>query len=697
MESSTVTAVGVELPDIAEDEQFVSVVKKLSVYVTASFTQPATFEQLRTTSYGNSIRSLVDHLVENCTNPAIVNAILTVKFHFSSLDPDDRGLNETRANACEIVAWRFLSRLSERDAIQYALYELPSPDDSSSDESVASSSVEQSRTHRRSTSSSHDRSPLLPQFRSNENNHGRPVTPRAGTNRRQQLLRSVTESHIFAAESDDGDDEDEKDPTSAFTGLSALEIAAVANAKRFLSQRLVQKIIYGLWKGEIVLWDGLEVHSTKKVQFYNKRTADPFSRLRVPKYIKIFESIFFLIFLAIYYAVLMERNPYHITFLECLLYIWLFAFTYDELSEFIDAGLFYYADFWSTWDLAIILNGLAFLVTRIAGLVLDDNDLTEIAFDILSLEALFLVPRSFSMLSLHPYFGTLIPCLKEMAKDFLKFMSVVLILYLGFFTTFILLARNTIPVEQLSWVLLKVFFGASYIGFDIMYKISPQLGPPLMIIFVILTNILLITSLISLLSNSFSRVISHAREEYLYVYSVYVLEASTSNRLTHFYPPFNLIPLILIRPLRLFCGPETLRRLRIALLKGTHAPIVASIWAYETSTEWWWGKPEGTFSRIGPSMVDTPKVIKAPGMLSSRFNRAEGSYHYTGPASLGTPTRRRNNARGTGSGTLYGAGDGMGESSEHVGPDLEARVEELSQKIAELTSLLMVQGARAAE
>lgn len=60
-------------------------------------------------------------------------------------------------------------------------------------------------------------------------------------------------------------------------------------------------------------------------------------------------------------------------------------------------------------------------------------------------------------------------------------------------------------------------------------------GPPLMFIFVTLSSILLMGSLTGMLSNSFSRVITHAREEYLYVYSVYVLEASTSNRLTHFY------------------------------------------------------------------------------------------------------------------------------------------------------------------
>jgi len=44
-----------------------------------------------------------------------------------------------------------------------------------------------------------------------------------------------------------------------------------------------------------------------------------------------------------------------------------------------------------------------------------------------------------------------------------------------------------------------------------MYDINTYLGPPLMIIFVVMTQILLVTSLISILSDSFSKVISHAR------------------------------------------------------------------------------------------------------------------------------------------------------------------------------------------
>ncbi|TGO90855.1 hypothetical protein BPOR_0048g00040 [Botrytis porri] len=563
----------VKLPTIVHDDPFVKVVKTLSIYFVDEIVLPSTFEQLRTTSAGNKIRILVEHLVGNVTNPAIINAILTLKWHFQTLDlEDDRGINETRASACEIVAWRFLSRVSERDAVDFCLYELPSPTlQRSTDGAVEEPEESQATEH----------STLLPQFRERDSP---PSTRQPSRNKKTELLRSI--SHMGSFFTHDDMDDDEDDPTSSFTGLNALEIAAVADSKKFLAQRIVQKIITGIWKGDITFWESLSEHTQKKAQFYNRKKSDPFSRLRVPRYIKAFEVLFFASFLFLYYAVLVQRNPHYITPLEIVLYVWFAAFAYDELGEFIDAGsIFYAVDIWNSCDLMIILIGAAFLLTRVIGLTKDNPETIDMAFDILSLEALFLVPRICSLLSLHPYFGTLIPCLKQMSSDFMKFLLITGILYLGFLTTFTLLARDSFTLGEMSWVLIKVFFGSSYLGFDIMNQISPQLGPPLMLIFVCMTNILLITSLISILSDSFSRVYSHAREEYLFVYSIYVLEASTSNRLTHFYPPLNLIPLILIRPLRLFMSSSTLRRTRIGLLKATHAPIVLAIKIFEGVNE----------------------------------------------------------------------------------------------------------------
>ena len=93
------------------------------------------------------------------------------------------------------------------------------------------------------------------------------------------------------------------------------------------------------------------------------RKSDPYSRLRVPKYQKVFEALFFVSFLALYYAVLVQRSFTHVTPTEVLLYVWITAFACEEVGEFRDAGrLFYAADFWSLWDIGIIGVGVAFLV-----------------------------------------------------------------------------------------------------------------------------------------------------------------------------------------------------------------------------------------------------------------------------------------------------------------------------------------------
>ena len=197
-----------------------------------------------------------------------------------------------------------------------------------------------------------------------------------------------------------------------------------------------------------------------------------------------------------------------------------------------------------------------------------------------------------------------------------------------------------------------------------------------MLVFVCLTNILLITSLISILSNSFTKVTAHAREEYLYIYSVYVLEASTSNRLTHFYPPLNLIPLILIRPLRLFVSSENLRSIRIILLKTTHAPIVGAIWLYEKLQDHINGANH-TFGGIGLGTKNTRKVQRP--FLVKRNSVQTASQRYS-------KTPRRDS--GSEAGFLKAIKAATGKGGQE---NLERKVEDLSSKIEELTALIMAQ------
>ncbi|KAI0175823.1 hypothetical protein GGR52DRAFT_538299 [Hypoxylon sp. FL1284] len=649
------------LPRIPDDDVFRDVVKKLSLYISEVVYMPNTFEQLRTTSAGDDLRTLVEHLSTRVTHPAVVNALLALRWHYGAIN-DGRGISEARANACEIVAWRFLTRLSEREAVDFCLYEIPD-------------TYEEGDPFRDGDPADRGESNEQTALLGHLAGHSSPDRNRfSGSLRRNQLLQSVSKLTMSRQTSEVGQLDD--DPTAPFINLNALEIAAIADAKRFLSQHVVQKIITGIWDGEIIFWDRLTVHSEKKPRFYNPNTADPFSRLRVPKYLKAYEVAFFLVFLMLYYSVLIEQNRYAMTPLEVLLYIWFAAFFYDEVSEYIDAGsIFYAADVWNLFDMIMIAIGIVFATLRFVGLYTGDYTLVDIAFDVLSLEALFMVPRVCSILSLSPYWGTLIPCLKEMGKDFLKFMVLVIIVYVGFLTTFSLVGREMFSFPHMAMIVTKIFFGSSYVGFDIMEDIDPIFGPPLMLIFVTLSSILLMGSLTGMLSNSFSRVITHAREEYLYVYSVYVLEASTSNRLTHFYPPFNLLPLGIFRPLRLiFPSSHKFRQGRILLLRATHAPIVGVIQVYE-----WFTKkvnPDGFDNFRGPRQRSFKRnSAPPPDRPDSRGYRPRLSTSRTASPEMTSRSKHR----------MQTLDDYVGDAPT----DVEVRISELTAKIDRLTALVV--------
>lgn len=282
-----------------------------------------------------------------------------LKWHYDAERDDySQGLAETRSNACEIVAWRFLTRLSEREAVDYCLYEIPDPHEAPHEPANGDGDEEAS-----------ERSPLLPSSPGGWSGSRRsgPAAPAGSSIKRYQLLSSLSKlTTSFHMNDDDDDEEDEDDPTAAFISLNALEIAAVAGAKRFLGQHIVQKIITGIWNGDIIFWDSLSVKAEKKHRFYNARTADPFSRLRVPRYLKAWEVFFFSVFLCLYYAVLLgDKDPAHISGTEIVLYVWLASFCYDELSAWNDAGsIFYTADIWNMFDMIMIGIGIAFALLR---------------------------------------------------------------------------------------------------------------------------------------------------------------------------------------------------------------------------------------------------------------------------------------------------------------------------------------------
>ncbi|GAT28681.1 ion transporter [Aspergillus luchuensis] len=417
-----------EVPIIDDNEPLVDVVRKLHNYLVIAISDVAcTFEELRFSPHAQSLRLLLYSLAENSHNPCIIAALI-------------------RGYACEYVAWQFLCHVNQRETIEFLLEELKPPMQGGMDISQAERGTSGFATMGSEAFPQEDeRTPLLLSSSSS-------LYRFFGGKRRAGSSLDINEpgSNMSAS------DAYELEKLSRFFGLNALEIATIAHAKRFLSQKVVQKVIDNIWKGEIVFWDSLSVHSKKKPQFFNKRTADPYSRLRVPVYRKAFEAAFFVSFLFLYYAVLVERKPTGIGIFETMMYIWIAAFAYDEVSGMADAGmLFYQMDFWSAWNMGIIGTGLAFVIA--SSDTGAEQDLLPCEFELLFWKSGKAIhagvdPEEPCSGSHVDSFDAQIPVLKEMPTRG-KCASA------GFLTTFTMLARDRLSLRQMSWILVKVFFG----------------------------------------------------------------------------------------------------------------------------------------------------------------------------------------------------------------------------------------------
>ncbi|OLL23964.1 Calcium channel YVC1 [Neolecta irregularis DAH-3] len=317
-----------------------------------------------------------------------------------------------------------------------------------------------------------------------------------------RLLRTYSQhdlmihlTKIFSVNGDEIGDE-------KLTELSALDIAVIASAKHFLSSMAVRRIVNDIWFGNISFWGDIDVIGSRaqKAASIYRPTGDfwvGYSRLRVPRYKFAIETFNFVIVLGLYCVVLINKNNVkntHLTPVEILLDVWFISFLHDEIGQIRDAGHtgLYTADVLNLFDVGMLVIFIVWIVLRVVG----RNSIyyTELAFDVLSLEALFLIPRVFSALTLIPYYGALLTSLRQMIKDFVKFLVLISVLCAGFIFSFVILARNTFSFNKMVWMLIRIFYGSTYIGFDQMYEINPIFGPPLMLLFFFTSYLLLASS-----------------------------------------------------------------------------------------------------------------------------------------------------------------------------------------------------------
>jgi len=124
-------------------------------------------------------------------------------------------------------------------------------------------------------------------------------------------------------------------------------------------------------------------------------------------------------------------------------------------------------------------------------------------------------------------------------------------------------------------------FGNTYLSFAQAESFHPIFGPMLMVIFAAMSNTLLVTILISILSNTFARIDANAIQEHLFQFALMTMEGVKGDALFSYQPPFNLLAYILLFPLSRLVSPRTLHRANVLLMRITSFPILLTIAVYE--------------------------------------------------------------------------------------------------------------------
>lgn len=345
---------------------------------------------------------------------------------------------------------------------------------------------------------------------------------------------------------------------------STLEVAIRAQAKRFLAHPLVVQHLEAVWAGNIVFHSAADSlhrypnkplpnksrhygathtqppttraqHSShrtngeiirRSVTLYNPGDASLFklSRLRVPRYRQMFSTVSYAIMLGLFLATLIEK-PLDITTMEVIFWFWSAGFMLDEIVGFSEQGFgLYIVSVWNAFDIGILLLFLVYYVLRLYGIIIAETHkrrIANMAYDVLASTAILLFPRLFSLLDHYRYFSQLLIAFRMMAIDLMAILILMIISCSGFFVAFSLsFGDNALGGPSgVTYALFQIVMGytpAAWLVWD-QYNL---LGKALLAMFMIIAHFLIVTILITVLTNSFMKIVQNANEEHQYLFAV---------------------------------------------------------------------------------------------------------------------------------------------------------------------------------
>ncbi|EXJ85226.1 hypothetical protein A1O3_05901 [Capronia epimyces CBS 606.96] len=416
--------------------------------------------------------------------------------------------------------------------------------------------------------------------------------------------------------------------------LTALELAIVSASKSFLASSACQKVVDAIYRGKLVytpssfidiLPDGWK---KRPISLYDPRRAPLLNqyRLIVPRTRNIVEVFQFVILLGLYVAVMMGREtrmtPKY-TAVEAVFDIYAAGWVLDQIASVLEHGWGVYTqNLWSFLDATFSTIFMIYLVLRLHALRLHDPNQSmqwnRTALDVLSCAAPVLIPRlAFNFMSENMLFLSL----RAMMSDFLTLTALAVWCFAGFMLSLKWLhagAHSSITIGK--WMI-WIWFGLDGTGIDESVDFHWLLGPVLMVLFAFLGNTLFLTILVSMLTTTFGSIVSNAIQEILFRRAVLTFEGVKSDAIFAYMPPFNILALVVMLPLKLLVSERMFHKINVAAVRTLNFPTLLIIAWYERRTLWISDKPRPQHARrIDWKNANGPRATISPYWAISRFS-----------------------------------------------------------------------------